>query len=225
MFSVEKGASVFSLKLDNGHKLSCPWIENACDEILAEFAPTPPQLLVDKFREHSCALLRLSAPQMISSSAIEYVRCHQLEEFLRQSPKLENGNGSANLSQIQFFVNDSDADSANLYYKAQKLASLCGWKPRALPCVVECKDRSAQLFKDLDVRDSYHMVINGQNPSIRVYSVASEQSVEANEESVTCSGRHADPNGDAIDYKLCGASVGLWTFSMVPQPLELFRFH
>ncbi|KAJ6749085.1 NUCLEAR-INTERACTING PARTNER OF ALK [Salix purpurea] len=119
MFSVEKGASVFSLKLDNGHKLSCPWIDNACDEILAEFAPTPPQLLVDKFREHSCALLRLSAPQTISSSAIEYVRCHQLEEFLRQSPKLENGNGSANLSQIQFFVNDSDADSANLYYKVQ----------------------------------------------------------------------------------------------------------
>ena len=113
MFSVEKGVSVFSLKLDNGHKLSCPWIDNACDEILAEFAPTPPQLLVDKFREHSCALLRLSAPHMISSSAIEYVRCHQLEEFLRQSPKLENGNGSANLSQIQFFVNDSDADSAN----------------------------------------------------------------------------------------------------------------
>ena len=113
MFSVEKGALVISLKLDNGHKLSCPWIDNACDEILAEFAPTPPQLLVDKFREHSCALLRLSAPQTISSSAIEYVRCHQLEEFLRQSPKLENGNGSANLSQIQFFVNDSDADSAN----------------------------------------------------------------------------------------------------------------
>ncbi|KAB5531859.1 hypothetical protein DKX38_018529 [Salix brachista] len=87
MFSVEKGALVISLKL-NGHKLSCPLIDNA-------------------------------SPQMISSSAIEYVRCHQLEEFLRQSPKLENGNGSANLSQIQFFVNDSDADSANLYYKVQ----------------------------------------------------------------------------------------------------------
>uniref|UniRef100_A0A6N2LUS6 Uncharacterized protein n=1 Tax=Salix viminalis TaxID=40686 RepID=A0A6N2LUS6_SALVM len=83
---------------------------------------------------------------------------------------------------------------------AQKPARLCGWKPRALPCVVECKDRSAQLFKDLDVWDSYHM-----NPSIRVYSVTSEQSVEANEESGTCSGRHADPNGVAIDYKLCGA--------------------
>lgn len=51
-----------------------------------------------------------------------------------------------------------------------------------------------------------------------------EQSVEANEESGSCSGRHADPNAVVLDYKLCGASVGLWTFSMVPQPLELFRF-
>ncbi|KAJ6977147.1 hypothetical protein NC653_029137 [Populus alba x Populus x berolinensis] len=78
--------------------------------------------------------------------------------------------------------------------KAQKLASLCGWEPRALPCVDDCKDRSTQLVKDPDVRDSYHMVIKGQNSSIRVHSVASEQSVEAIEESGSCSGQHADPN-------------------------------
>ncbi|KAI9384403.1 hypothetical protein POPTR_012G058550v4 [Populus trichocarpa] len=89
--------------------------------------------------------------------------------------------------------------------KAQKLVSLCGWEPRALPYVVDCKDRSTQLVKDSDVRDSYHMVINGQNPSIRVHSVASEQSVEANEESGSCSGRHADPNADVLECKLCGA--------------------
>lgn len=67
------------------------------------------------------------------------------------------------------------------------------------------------------------MVIKGQNPSIRVHSVASEQSVEANEESGSCSGQHADPNVVVLDCKLCGASVGLRSFSMVPQPLELFR--
>ncbi|KAL9372446.1 hypothetical protein Peur_034690 [Populus x canadensis] len=88
---------------------------------------------------------------------------------------------------------------------AQKLVSLCGWEPRALPYVVDCKDRSTQLVKDSDVRDSYHMVINGQNPSIRFHYVASEQSVEANEESGSCSGRHADPNAVVLDCKLCGA--------------------
>lgn len=49
--------------------------------------------------------------------------------------------------------------------------------------------------------------------------------MEAYEEFGTCSGRHADPNAVVLDYKLCGASVGLWTFSMVSLPLELFRFH
>ncbi|KAL5748953.1 hypothetical protein ACOSQ2_026250 [Xanthoceras sorbifolium] len=48
---VEKAALVFSLKLDNGHKLLCLWINNACDETLAQFPPTPPPVLVDKFRE------------------------------------------------------------------------------------------------------------------------------------------------------------------------------
>ena len=108
---------VFSLKLDNGHKLLCPWIDNTCDERLAEFPPTPPQVLVEKFRERSCALLRLLALPLISSSAIEYIRCPQLEEFLGQSPTLEFGNMSANLSHIQFLGNDCDAGFANLYYE------------------------------------------------------------------------------------------------------------
>ncbi|KAF9671397.1 hypothetical protein SADUNF_Sadunf12G0043200 [Salix dunnii] len=91
---------------------------------------------------------------------------------------MENGNGSANLSQIQFFVNDSDADSQFV--------------------LQESKYQSLFLLLLSKV----------------------EQSVEANEESGSCSGRHADPNAVILDYKLCGASVGLWTISMVPQPLE-----
>ncbi|CAK7323147.1 unnamed protein product [Dovyalis caffra] len=239
--SFEKAALVFSLKLDNGHKLLCPWIDNACDERLAEFPPTPPQILVDKFRERSCALLQLLALPLISASAIEYMRCPQLEEFLRQSPTVEYGNGSANLSEIQFLGNDCDADSANLYYQfslflnvdksgdnfkhlqAQKLISLCGWEPRVLPYAVDCNGRPTQPVKDSVVTDSSHMVINGQNPSIQVHSVATEQSVEANEQSGSFSGAQADPNAVVLDCRLCGASVGLWSFSMVPRPLELFR--
>ncbi|KAB5524746.1 hypothetical protein DKX38_022495 [Salix brachista] len=219
----EKAALVFSLKLDNGHKLLCPWIDNTCDERLAEFPPTPPQVLVEKFRERSCALLRLLALPLISSSAIEYIRCPQLEEFLGQSPTLEFGNTSANLSQIQFLGNDCDAGFANLYYEAQKLVSLCGWEPRVLPYVVDCKDKPTQPVKDPDFTDSFHMVINWQNPSIPVHSVATEQSVDTNEESGSCSGPHADSNAVVLDCWFCGASVGLWTFSMVPRPLELFK--
>ena len=47
---------VFSLKLDNGHKLLCPWIDNACNETLARFPPATPPVLVDNFRERCFAL-------------------------------------------------------------------------------------------------------------------------------------------------------------------------
>uniref|UniRef100_A0A6N2KSF5 C3HC-type domain-containing protein n=1 Tax=Salix viminalis TaxID=40686 RepID=A0A6N2KSF5_SALVM len=208
---VEKAALVFSFKLDNGHKPLCPWIDNTCDERLAEFPPTPPQVLVEKFSERSCALLRLSALPLISSSAIEYIRCPQVEEFLGQSPTLEFGNTSGNLSQIQFLGNDCDAGFANLYYEAQKLISLCGWELRVLPYVVDCKDIPTQPVKDTDIT------------SIQVHSVATEQSVDTYEESGSCSGPHADSNAVVLDCRFCGASVGLWTFSMVPCPLEMFK--
>jgi len=93
---VEKAALVFSLKLGNGHKLLCPWIDNACNETLARFPPTTPEILVENFRKHCFALLQLSALPQISSSAIAYIQSQSplLEDFLGQSLLLEYGNGS-----------------------------------------------------------------------------------------------------------------------------------
>lgn len=108
---------VFSLKLDNGHKLLCPWIDNICDETLAQFPPTPPPVLVDKFRERSSALLQLLALPVISSSAIEYTRSPQLEEFLKQSLMPERGDGSAKASQMDCLGSDCEDFSADLYYQ------------------------------------------------------------------------------------------------------------
>lgn len=112
---------VFSLKLDNGHKLLCPWIDNACDERLAEFPPTPPPVLVDKFGERSSALLQLLALPVVSSAAIASIRSPQLEEFLKQSSTLECGNGSANVYQIESLGNECESDSASLYYQVRYL--------------------------------------------------------------------------------------------------------
>lgn len=78
---VEKAAAVFSLKLDNGHKLLCPWINNACDEKLALFPPTPPPALVYNYKERSAKLLQLTSLPVISTSAIDYMRCPKLEHF------------------------------------------------------------------------------------------------------------------------------------------------
>lgn len=115
--SVEKAALVFSLKLDSGHKLLCPWIDNACDETLAQFPPTTPPALVDKFRERCSALLQLLALPVISSSAIEHMRNPQLEQFLEQSSILEYGDISNDNYQTEYLANECEAESASLYHQ------------------------------------------------------------------------------------------------------------
>lgn len=87
-YSVENAALVFSLKLDNGHKLLCPRINNACDEMLTRFPPIPAPVLVDNFGERCSSLLHLSALPQISSSVIEYMKTPLLEDFLEQSSML-----------------------------------------------------------------------------------------------------------------------------------------
>jgi hypothetical protein len=84
--AVEKGAAVFSLKLDTGHKLLCPWIDNICDETLALFPPTPPPVLVENYYECFSSLLHLSALPRISYSFLEVMkkRTPQLEQFLSE---------------------------------------------------------------------------------------------------------------------------------------------
>lgn len=96
-FSVEKAAKVFSLKLDSGHKLLCPWIDNICDETLAQFPPLTASLLVDSYKERCSALLQLLALPIISFSAIDYMKSPQLDKFLSQSSMPESGNGSDSL--------------------------------------------------------------------------------------------------------------------------------
>ncbi|XP_050236868.1 uncharacterized protein LOC126686712 [Mercurialis annua] len=220
---VEKAALVFSLKLDNGHKLHCPWIDNACDERLAEFPPTPPPVLVDKFKERFSAILQLLALPVISSSAVEYMRSAQLEEFLRQPPTLDFGNGSTQITQVEPLANELEVDSANLYYQAQKLISLCGWEPRSLPYVVDCKDGQKQGIKDVDILDSTNIIPVGQNTSISFCSSTANESVEATDNCHALSELQADPQSTVFDCKLCGAIVGLWAYSIVPRPTELFR--
>uniref|UniRef100_A0A5B7BCB4 C3HC-type domain-containing protein n=1 Tax=Davidia involucrata TaxID=16924 RepID=A0A5B7BCB4_DAVIN len=220
---VEKAALVFSLKLDNGHKLLCPWNNNACDEKLAHFPPMPTAVLVDDYKKRSSALLHLLALPVISSSAIDCIRNPQLEHFLNGSSIVECGNKSADTSQTEYLGNECDADSSVSYYQAQKLISLCGWEPRSLPYIVDCKNQQDQSSKDARLSDLSLVVSNGQNPSISVYSSGTNQSVEENDDPMASGGVQSDPNSVVLDCGLCGASVGLWTFSTVPRPAELFR--
>ncbi|VVB00819.1 unnamed protein product [Arabis nemorensis] len=220
---VEKGASVLSLKLDNGHKLLCPWIDNSCEETLSQFPSMTPQDLVDRHEERSEALLQLSSLPIISPSAIEYMRSSDLEEFLNRPIAPACGDTSAELSQSQSLINHVGASPAQLFYQAQKLISLCGWEPRALPYIVDCKDKSGESARGTDIIDllpetATRELLNLSN------STPDPNDISGNSENPTLSDTlNSDPSSVVLDCKLCGACVGLWVFSTVPRPLELCR--
>ncbi|TYI17778.1 hypothetical protein ES332_A07G048400v1 [Gossypium tomentosum] len=220
---VEKAALVFSLKLDSGHKLLCPWIDNICDERLAEFPPSVPADLVDKFRARSDSLFQLIALPVISSLAIEFMRSPQLEQFLRQPLMLDCLKGNAEFSHLERIEDGSAVDSANLYYQAQKLLSLCGWEPRSLPYVVDCKDGQNQFVKDADILSSSEGVDYGLNLRLGFRPTDENENLMANKDFENSFGLQYDPKSVVLDCRLCGASVGLWAFSTVQQPVELFR--
>ncbi|PSS08305.1 Nuclear-interacting partner of ALK like [Actinidia chinensis var. chinensis] len=220
--SLEKAALVFSLKLDNGHKLLCPWIDNACDEQLAQFPPTPAVVLVDEYKKRSSVLLNLLALPVISSSAIDYMRSPQLEHFLRGSSIVGGSIEPADTSQVESLGNE-DSDSSVSYYQAQKIISLCGWEPRSLPYIVDCKDQQYKSTKDGNLSDLSRGVSNGINSSIVIHSSGIIETMEENDNPVASDGVLSDPNSVVLDCRLCGASVGLWTFSIVPRPLEFVR--
>ncbi|KAF7806320.1 NIPA-like protein [Senna tora] len=215
---VEKAALVFSLKLDSGHKLLCPWVDNACDESVARFPPTPPPVLVDNFRERCSALMKLSALPRISLSAVEFMKGPLLEDLLEHSLMLEGGNGSSNNSEIEHLSSQLEV---KLYYQAQKLISLCGWNPRSLPYVIDCKDTSDQSVKNTNIFDYSHLVADGKNNSLIVHSTNADESLKTDYKSYN--GEQMDPNSVVLDCSLCGATIGLWAFCTLPRPVELFR--
>eukprot|EP00268_Persea_americana_P049223 TRINITY_DN525_c1_g1_i1.p1 TRINITY_DN525_c1_g1~~TRINITY_DN525_c1_g1_i1.p1 ORF type:complete len:716 (+),score=147.30 TRINITY_DN525_c1_g1_i1:290-2437(+) len=225
---VEKAAAVFSLKLDSGHKLLCPWINNACDETLALFPPTPAATLAEGYRERCRALLRLLALPVISSSAIDYMKCPQLENFLAQSSHLpqipseiiqpSTSSGSKNL------INEPESGSANSYYQALKIISLCGWELRMLPYAVDCEDQSTQSVPDATASETSPQFVSGQSNSIVIYSsTASDEVARAKEDSLAPGELQYDPASVVLNCRRCGASVGLWAFLTAPRPLEFFR--
>ncbi|KAF8053170.1 hypothetical protein N665_1456s0007 [Sinapis alba] len=221
---VEKAASVFSLKLDNGHKLLCPWIENTCEETLSEFPPMTPQDLVERHEERSESLLQLLALPVISPSAVEYMKSSDLEEFLKRPIAAPaSGHTVAECSQIESLINHVGASPAQLFYQAQKLISLCGWEPRALPYIVDCKERSGEAAKGTDTIDflpetATRELLSSSNSTPNPNGVS-----ENSENPVLPDTLNSDPSSVVLDCKLCGACVGLWVFSTVPRPLELCR--
>ncbi|KAL9231541.1 hypothetical protein vseg_006760 [Gypsophila vaccaria] len=220
---VEKAALVFSLKLDTGHKLLCPWVDNACNENLALFPPMPSSVLVDQYKERSSSLLQLSALPSLSNSAIESMKNPQLEYFLKQSISVECGSGAKDSTLAEYLGTDVEDVSGDLYYQAHRLLSLCGWEPRLLPYTVICGDKPESSGRsNFNAAGLSDEVSGEQNNTLCVHMSASDDSVKDKEDPGALGGTY-DPSCTVLDCKYCGASVGLWAFATIPRPLELVR--
>ncbi|CAN6478403.1 unnamed protein product [Victoria cruziana] len=222
---VENSAAVFSLKLDSGHKSVCPWKDNICDDHLTQFPPTPPTVLIENFRDRCEKLSHLSALPIVSSAAIECSNGPQLDWLLAQSSPpvctIVSGDFTSTL-QSRELEDESASVSAAIYYKAQKIISLCGWDPRVLPYVVDCQDKT-HYGEAVGVSEMSRNTSQEQSPSIPSITGIDKVS-EQDESSSVFDDREVDPASVVLDCKLCGACVGLWAFSTVSRPLQLFNF-
>ncbi|MCD7450838.1 hypothetical protein HAX54_008581 [Datura stramonium] len=219
---VDKAALVFSLKLESGHKLLCPWIDNACDEKLADFPPTTTTVLVDQYKMRHSVLSQLSALPVISPKAIDFLRSPQLEQFLRESLTVEHDE-SMRTPLEEDTRNEPTSVSSLTYYQAQKLISLCGWELRRLPYLVDPKDQLNQSSKGANLSDK--SILSRKSQTITVYSSCSDKTSESKPDDDNQAFEEAmiNPNSVVLDCKLCGACIGLWDFSMVSRPLEFLR--
>uniref|UniRef100_A0A0D9V2P7 C3HC-type domain-containing protein n=1 Tax=Leersia perrieri TaxID=77586 RepID=A0A0D9V2P7_9ORYZ len=223
---VEKAAAVFSLKLDSGHKLLCPWIDNICDESLALFPPTPPPVLVENYYECFSSLLRLSALPRISCSSLDSMKkkSPQLDQFLSKpfssSIVLKGGFILTEDSTIKDL--DDTFQDADTYYQALKIISLCGWEPRLLPYAVDCGTKSHSDANPSSTLAQPGLINNTMEDRVVVYSPNEVDGASAAAD-VNQANQHYDPLSVVLDCQFCGACVALWPFSLVERPLQLFK--
>ncbi|KAJ4768678.1 Nuclear-interacting partner of ALK [Rhynchospora pubera] len=211
---VDKAAAVFSLKLDNGHKLLCPWTDNICEESLALFPPTPPSVLIRNYEDCIACLLQLSSLPKISSSALDYLKKQEpwIEKFMKvQSPPSVLLKGTiritegANGKDLEGLVDDSEE-----YYEALKLIGLCGWGLHQLPYAIDrvqpTSNNDATTISESAERESITVTLN---------SSTSNDDGKSN---------YHDPSSFVLECNLCGARAALWLFKTVEKPLRFFSF-
>eukprot|EP00249_Psilotum_nudum_P018884 c27001_g1_i1 orf=128-3028(+) len=219
----ESAAEAFSERLDTGHKALCPWRGNACSETLAQFPRTPVQALIEGYKDRCDLLLRLSALPVVAKSAIDYLK-------LSRGPQIDSLLAKAfpNTPGIPQGVEDGDGSAAacsvvvvNGYHQSQILISLCGWKPRFLPYIVDCENDSTHSARGKYVEQSeYHVHKDCElGPSVFLRSrVETMKGRGPTADRISDPAVEFDPASAVLDCDFCGASVGLWKFSTVTRP-------
>ncbi|KAJ7287873.1 hypothetical protein O6H91_Y317500 [Diphasiastrum complanatum] len=212
---VESAAEDFAKRLETGHKSLCPWKGNECAEGLAQFPPTPLDVLVQGYNDRCEALLKLSALPLITGSAINHMKLSkgpQVDRLLACSQRVGTGNLSCNWDKEPGAECIKELQAAdNAYHQARKLIGLCGWELRLLPYSVDSDDthENVCLANPTQSREAV-----GPKVSVCLKGGFNQQAVTFLAESQFT----WDPSAALLECKFCGANVGLWNFTKMARP-------
>ncbi|XP_047969564.1 uncharacterized protein LOC125213202 isoform X2 [Salvia hispanica] len=209
----------FSKKLDEEHKVICPWTGNCCAESLVQFPPTPPSALIGGYKDRCDGLLQFPSLPAVAASAIEQMRISrgsEIDRLLVQSQLARNESGI----KPEFFLGTecSRDDVFFIYSRCQKLISLCGWEPRWLPNIQDCEEHSAQSARNgCSIGPSKYRA-PPRDPSRGKKALSSSAKRDYGGYEVTGNNSKGVSRSPLLDCSLCGATVRLWDFLTVQRP-------
>ncbi|XP_073058308.1 uncharacterized protein [Primulina eburnea] len=208
----------FAKRLDEGHKITCPWTGNCCADSLVQFPPTPPSALIGGYKDRCDGLLQFTSLPVVAVSAIVQMKASrgpEIERLMAQS--LFSGSESGIKLEIIFGADNSREDFFT-YSRAQKLISLCGWEPRWLPNVQDCEEHSAQSARNgCSIGPSiYH---GPPRDPVRVKKALCSSSKKDNTiNEMTVNKSKGLSRSPLLDCSLCGATVRIWDFLTISRP-------
>ncbi|KAL6538289.1 hypothetical protein OROGR_012277 [Orobanche gracilis] len=218
-FEADDAGEDFAKKLDEGHLVTCPWIENCCTESLVQFPPTPPSALIGGYKDRCDGLLQFPSLPLVAASAIEQIRASrgpEIDRLLAQSqfPRSESGIKL----EILLGTDNSREDVFFIYSRAQKLISLCGWEPRWLPNIQDCEEHSAQSARNgcSTGPSKYRGPPRDPSRGKKALSSSTRKDYVVNEVIGTLS--KSASRSPLLDCSLCGATVRIWDFLTVSRP-------
>ena len=94
------------------------------------------------------------------------------------------------------------------------MIAVCGWEPRLLPYTVGREDRSGPECNERTGTSQ------GPGPSVTLH-LKGDLQANVTQSQIQPHADASDPASAVLDCNLCGASVGLWTFTTVSRPAPL----
>ncbi|KAK6932161.1 Zinc finger, C3HC-like [Dillenia turbinata] len=218
---VDGASEAFSAQLDAGHKVTCPWRGNSCPESLVQFPPAPQSALIGGYKDRCDGLLQFPSLPIVAASAIEHMhisRGSQLERFLSQSQNHMAGELYFKPDGIPEFETSQDG-SFDLYTRALKLISLCGWEPRWLPNVQDCEEHSAQSARNGgSFGPTQAQICQSQDLGRCKIVLSASAKKDTGKKKMLAGESKCESRSPLLDCSLCGATVRIWDFLTVQRP-------